>query len=686
MKEKKLFYGQKISTDIEGLDELLFGGLYLNSPDLYKKIQRPLSIAVYGDRGTSKSLFAMQLQHGITKSLHKLAFRYDKNVSDVELKILDPIFYSDNKSIENLSDMFLDFIISKTTRSIVENTACKERTSMGNIFCNMVFETDGLINYPINKSLLDKYVGEEILVYNTHTNALHLAQPTNQYNREQKNDIPVFRRKDKSVKEFAEAATLLNEYRESLLSDFINVIFWEDGNCKSDMEKFVTDSLDNSIIPCMVIDIDKSNNGIQDFYVNSINIKQKCLVMIYVFEDIPDNRSSYDMMIEMRRQENDKTKYIFNQLSIKKSTMQDTAIGWHIFKKRDYGIEVYPSTHVILQKRRHMPKGLLLSQRNIFSSTYQRQLDENTDKNKEQIIPNIENGIGNDFLEKERLSGLYKKFNDSKFKNCPADILRKILLPAKNNTPNGDATAIIGMPNTFKRLLTLSSTFNACCQDKHTLNILLDKEDSLMSRKMICPAYIKKNKVNISDIESYCHECYKKVHFSNIRMGCISSDEFFYYLIKQIKISRKSDHVITRIVIDDLQKIEFCFPMLNNDNLFLTTLISICKDYDIDLFMLCDKSSSLVRALRAQADNVICTERIDERAVSIYIERYVGYCIPSQLWKCNINDIFDTFYCDLESESDKKFNMSERHIVNEPLITMESYWIKNDYAEKKYTD
>ena len=671
MKNKILFHGQKISTEIEGLDELLFGGLYLNSPNLHKKIQQSLSIAVYGDRGTSKSLFAMQLLHGITKSVRKLKFKY--GTDGVELKMLDPVFYSDNKNKENLSDMLLDFVISKSVRSIVESIACKESALLGNVFCNEVFETDVTSILPINKSFLDKYVGEEILVYNTHTNALHLAQPTNQYNREKKNDSPIFKRKNKNVKEFADTVALLNESNDNLFSDFISVDFWEEGNCRNEMEDIIHNILGNEVIPCMVVD--KVKNEMPEPYINILN--SKCLVTVYVFEDLPDSKTSYDMMIEMRRQEDEKNKYIFNQLSIKKSTMQDTAIGWHIFKKRDYGIEVYPSTHVLLQKRRHMPKGLLLSQRNILSSTFQRQLDENTDRNKDTMIPNIERNKDNDYLEKEKISRLYKSFNDSKSRNCPADILRKILLPVGSDTPSGDATAVIGMPNTFKRLLTLSSTFNACCQDKHTLNIFLDKEDNLMSRRMICPAYIsKKNRINISEIEKYCHECYKKVHFSNIRMGCISSDEFFYYLIKQIKISRKSDHVITRIVIDDLQKIEFCFPMLNDDNLFLTTLISICKDYDIDLFMLCDKSSPLVRALRAQADNVICTERIDERAVSIYIERYAGYSIPSQLWKCNINDIFDTFYCDLDSESGKKFKMSERHIVNESIITMEDYWNK----------
>lgn len=90
MSEEVLFHGQRISTEIDGLDELLFGGQYLHCPNLHKNIQQSLSIAIYGDRGTSKSLFAMQLLHGITKSIHQLTFK-DKT-TNAKLNILDPFF------------------------------------------------------------------------------------------------------------------------------------------------------------------------------------------------------------------------------------------------------------------------------------------------------------------------------------------------------------------------------------------------------------------------------------------------------------------------------------------------------------------------------------------------------------------------------------------------------------------
>lgn len=56
------YNGEKIKTGITGLDKLLFGGLCLQSPNP-TEVDRPLTIAIYGDKGTSKALLAMQLLH-----------------------------------------------------------------------------------------------------------------------------------------------------------------------------------------------------------------------------------------------------------------------------------------------------------------------------------------------------------------------------------------------------------------------------------------------------------------------------------------------------------------------------------------------------------------------------------------------------------------------------------------------
>ena len=52
-------------------------------------------------------------------------------------------------------------------------------------------------------------------------------------------------------------------------------------------------------------------------------------------------------------------------------------------------------------------------------------------------------------------------------------------------------------------------------------------------------------------------------------MGCISADELLYYLEEQLEIYfDKQGSKIKRIIFDDLQKVDFCFPLLKNNDLF----------------------------------------------------------------------------------------------------------------------
>ena len=61
-------------------------------------------------------------------------------------------------------------------------------------------------------------------------------------------------------------------------------------------------------------------------------------------------------------------------------------------------------------------------------------------------------------------------------------------------------------------------------------------------------------------------------------MGCISSDELLYYLEEQLEIyfDEKGSR-IKRIIFDDLQKVDFCFPLLKDNGLFFADLKSFCQ-------------------------------------------------------------------------------------------------------------
>lgn len=103
--ERRIDTVGKISTGIQGLDKMLLGGLQLpliRSGEDVASSEKGIIIVLKGDRGTDKTLFAMQMMHGIAKSLNNL-----------EVKPKAPAFYSLDKKTDQMNDMLLDFIISK---------------------------------------------------------------------------------------------------------------------------------------------------------------------------------------------------------------------------------------------------------------------------------------------------------------------------------------------------------------------------------------------------------------------------------------------------------------------------------------------------------------------------------------------------------------------------------------------
>lgn len=647
----KIHYNNgKVKTGISGLDELLYGGLQLqvwNYRNNRENIEvRPLRISIVGDTGTSRSLLAMQLLHGITKSLRSMKANCDETKDVVRLGY--PVFFSGHDK-QNLSDLLIDMVISKCVNKVIEDNAyCDAGEEVWNKdrFCKRVFSVSDKVDTNIELDKLDIYLGKEIAEYNIMSNSLEIHSCFNgNFESDEEHCLSFVRKYDN----LADYSLNLDENKDKDVKELFDEFF--DVEIK-DFGENVTISDKETIIPCVVFDRESSINDdkSQERYNNRIKDfeKRRVFVKIYI-NDRSASTDGYDMIIDMRNYMEPELRYMSHQLSILKSSLQDTAKGWHQYKKRNSGIEVYPSVHVILQRRNHMPKDVLRAAQGILAETYLRYM-ENTKYNKKNENISLNNFIDREEIrenKKQKLIRLYENFAEQE---STETVIEKIL----TGTSDGfcQVTAIIGLPNTFKRHIALAGTFSACCRGKHTLNILMGNDDNRIFRKMICPAAIFRNpeKTMKSKCDK-CMTCYDCIHFKEIRTGCISSDELFYYLIHQIKLSsKKSCKRISRVVIDDLQKIEFCFPLLHKDPLFLPSLISICKVHGVDLFILCDRKSELAESLRAQADNVILTERTHSNGLNIYVERYDGPSYPSRIWGCAVSDIKDLFYCDIERD------------------------------------
>lgn len=622
-----------------------------------KKRTSPLKITICGERGASKSLLGMQLLHGLTKSLRAL------NTCDDERETWDlvaPIYITNFKYKYILSDLLLDTLISQYTNRIIEEHIEDSTKWIGSEFCESIFDINDindkrnhiLRTTGINNHTLDRYIAEGELVYSNRTNGLHLLSAEDGGD-SRKNLIAT--RKYHFIDDY-------KNLEKPLSNDFFPIDIYGKENNVSLYDKILNEK---KKIPCLLFDSQFQDTSV---YEDASNV----LILIRIIRDetILDRINS-DLIIRLRTFEHPVNGYLMRQLSILKSVLQNTAQGWHQYKRVDYGFEVYPSTHLVLQRRRHMNKELLRSHLSMFSETF-AQFQEHKSKNPDDFARFVE-------YEKNRAEYEQKRWEEHKEarkrNECVSDILKDILIERRNEPL---VTAFIGERNTYKRYLTLGSTFNASCRGEHTLKILLEKDSSIMRRRVECPVmrYLHRDEIEKCE-ERNCRCCYERIHFKEIRMGCISPAELIYYIQKQIELSRKNkSNEITRIIIDDLMKIDFCFPILKEDKLFLTTLISVCKEEGVELLILCDRNASLARELCAQSDNVICTEYKDD-TFKLYIEKYAGYKNPSHIFGCQIKDIDKLFYC--ESTGGKKMlQLNNKCIKGVSVFSMSDYWVSCD--------
>ncbi len=90
------------------------------------------------------------------------------------------------------------------------------------------------------------------------------------------------------------------------------------------------------------------------------------------------------------------------------------------------------------------------------------------------------------------------------------------------------------------------------------------------------------------------------------RSGCVNSHEFFHNLDKRVSDhKKKTGNRITRMAFWDLAQLEYRFPLLAADPMFLPGLIEYTKKKKIALIVMGAGNSKLTPAASAIADNVI---------------------------------------------------------------------------------
>ena len=678
----------KLPTGIRGLDKVLYGGidvnvlkaLHIGGNDIPRT---PLIIVIKGSEDDNdKSVLAMQMLYGIAQSVEKTKADYQPINSGWN----QPVMYSTYYQTHKLDDMFLDYFISSSLQEILRKKASKDANVnlSSNIFTNLLFDSSNIlcqgistnanIPYTAVANKTDAMIGDGIIYYNRRTNSLHvkanLTADDNKYNQ-------VYLRKFDSINEYSQMFSI--KQQDALFYKYTGLHFLPFSMIGNLTYSQLTTSIAN---PKELIAVDLS--AYKDLAVTKINgllnLLHDAKIVILVVDstaEIPENR--VNMMFELSQKVDHK--FVLKYLQITKSDSQDFAPGLHQYKKRDYGIEVYPRKELYLYERRYLQRALVYTHADAVTETYQQYMKlqkyyidtpTTTYEDYEADIASEENKpfyaiYPKNYMEQMSIDLLNRVF-------IPINPLRNLLHKSKNETEfieneymygnAGFVTAVIGKANTYKRFLTFGGIFGSACAEDHTLIIMMNKEEMVTRRRLACPA-----RPLCGDRDKACRSCYHYIHFMNICMGNITPEEFLYYLERQIEVTYDGDQKkhIRRIVIDDLQILDFCFPRLN-DGLFLAALAELCREHDIILYILCDISGKMLPPLRALADNVIITQKDKKDGHPlIFVEKFAGYTnTPSKMYCGKVKNVNKLFRC-VEKDGINSFELQTNIVELEDM-------------------
>lgn len=704
-------YLQKVKTRITGFDYLLFDGLDLTN--------KRTVIVIQGDETTGRTLLGLQMLYGLGQSLFKAMPQSHKLENGPFLR-----YASNYHSADYIEDLLLDTTISSFINLMTEKYVSESSwAQLSDGFSSEFFDKETICcqnlcsdfyeRLPLTDILsrTDELICEEAIYYSNRTNSLHfrsdyspktddIIEPLEGYVKTDADNI-LFTRKHDKISEYVykDSSYTINEQVQQLGSTlsfpFVGV----------DVEKFDESCCDigQAEVTAMDIALCKSKMDTDDEWnsflmkiqaFRNLNEDPRHRVLILIVPEtvsIPDCLT--DIHIKMRSRL-ELEGYLISRLSIKKSRMQSCALGWHQYKRRDYGIEVYPSLHNYFAQRRYMQRAMVYTHSDVITDTYQQYLDRNRFMGKKHVVfQNFEKDKQK--MKEDYLRELYPQYNTGE---DFMDILGKIFLTDEqynrehqlsSKNPNdvkdliygyrGGVTAIIGASNTYKRFFTFGSAFSSSVSQEHTLFLLLNKEDTMIRRRLACPA-----RINKGENCDQCSKCYSYMHFMQISMGNITPDELIFFFQKQLEVSFRDGKKVTRVIMDDLEIIDYCFPFLHRSQLFLSALAAVCRERNISLYILCDKQGLLVKELRAVADNTICLGRDQKGRLLIYIDKFAGYNnTPCKIYSGKINTVKELFRCyhkmDDKEHLNPYFSFNPRSIEDHFVITMDEFWsINND--------
>lgn len=698
-------YPDKVKTHIPGFDHLLFGGIDF--------VPKNIVITIKSDEPVHGTLMGLQLLYGISQSLIRKSRKEQPHHSTKTINIpCISHFLSTSLTESFMNNLVLNTVISSCIREMKKRYVSYPKDAdsnfphVGNGFTDFFFqkfEDPKAISDSDMQEIVahdtDALICEEAVVYHNRTGSLHL-RTSDSIALSDIADPFIFHRRYESYSEFYKDSGHSRSKIETDL-DFplarLNFICNPlSGNDFSLIEEALENIRNKKHAGPVFVAIDMSGDNntpkkksreikrLMDTYLEDY----KLLILIVPPScDIPMEKT--DLVIELTNAVDSEFSYFLRKMRIQYSRRQSTALGWHYYKFRDYGLEFFPSLHTYFQRRRYLQNALINTHSPVVTDTYLQyvdrmakdlDLDDENDKKKIASLDFKTYLRNRSTATNENIQSLYTDYTVGL---SAVNILEQILIPHGLHSHDkrdpimdykGCVTAVIGSGNTYKRFITFGSIFSSSIAKEHTLILLMNKDSDTVRRRLSCPARAKRG----LDCK-HCHECYKYIHFMDIYMGNITADEFIYYLKQQLETKYDDGKRIQRIVIDDLQIVDFCFPFLLRDNLFLSALTYICKDLGVYSYILCDKMGKKVQELRAVADNIICTGRDGKGKLQLYIERFIGFNnTPSKVYCGSVDKAKNLFECYYKIEAGNKkhwyYRLNSMQIDDNTINSMEDYW------------
>lgn len=619
---------KKLRTQIKGLDDIFYGGI-----DVDDCQQEGTLIAIFGSKGVNKIQLAIQMVQGLTESLVNESGNENRD---------DSLFYSINKRTDemrslltnitvhrDISDKLQSYRLNDETQPLLE--VLKKYFDLQKIQDSLYEEVADLADSSPDEIL--SFLSDGSVYYNKRTSSLNILQVEendsckNQLFRLKEDDLlfednhVVFYGKDhlEDTAKTRSESMIAPQY----LSSF-NAILGELG------ERYKNGN--GSKVPCIAIDgfsqlSEEELQRVPLAYIEGL-LRRMSHVSILVFDDKGKTIGcNADIVIDMtRRDVLDKASFSYSELQVTKCLPQLYAPGRHQYKLTHIGIEVYPNTERVLNRKNFDNRLYCDVNRSMFTPSYRDYFQY-----LQQQCKNYSNTEGTSLLENGN-SGLktwnaFKEARDKYQVNLVnnrhasnTDILSSLLdnimfrndVEKRANFEEANPTNIIttlvgkGYEDTTYGYFANAVVFNKACRKQETLYVVFAKDGDQVRGNVSCPCLRKRGCCDI------CIDCHKRLHLYTVRMGDISAAELLYRLDELLNHynTDNSKHKISQIVVDEIQTaVEFAFPSLFEDRLFLPALIRLFRRHRIPTLIMCQKDKKYASELCSFADNVIMLDR-----------------------------------------------------------------------------